>query len=142
MAARRSTGAEQWSASEAAFSAPAETAAPSTVTDIKWPHMVDNLLLGLAALLAAHWLATTLPESNRAVFRLVALVVALPFGFQFERNSRSGSVDPQTTYTGAAESCESSRKSVARATVLALTYRTRQNPSNQVRRDWATFSPH
>ena len=89
MTARRPTGAEQWSASEAASSASAETAAPSTVTDIKWPHMVDNLLLGLAALLAAHWLATTLPESNRAVFRLVALVVALPFGFQFERNSRS-----------------------------------------------------
>ena len=47
MTARRPTGAEQWSASEAASSASAETAAPSTVTDIKWPHMVDNLLLGL-----------------------------------------------------------------------------------------------
>ena len=70
MTARRPTGAEQWSASEAASSASAETAAPFTVTDIKWPHMVDNLLLGLAALLAAHWLATTLPESNRAVFVL------------------------------------------------------------------------
>ena len=52
--------------------------------------MVDNIFLGLTALLAAHWLATTLPASNRAVFRLVGLVVALPFGFRFERYSRSG----------------------------------------------------
>jgi hypothetical protein len=62
---------------------------PSGV-DIKWPHMADNLLLGLATLLAAHWLATTLPGSNRTLFRLVALIVALPFGFRFEYNARSG----------------------------------------------------
>lgn len=54
-----------------------------------WPHMADNIFLGLAVLIAAHWLATTLPMNSRAVFRLVALVVALPFGYRFERNSRS-----------------------------------------------------
>jgi hypothetical protein len=52
--------------------------------------MADNLFLGLATLLAAHWLATTLPGSNRTFYRLVALVVALPFGFRFERYARSG----------------------------------------------------
>jgi hypothetical protein len=62
---------------------------PSGV-DLKWPHMADNLLLRLATLLAAHWLATTLPGSNRTLFRLVALIVALPFGFRFECNARSG----------------------------------------------------
>jgi hypothetical protein len=44
----------------------------------------------VTALLAAHWLATTSPLANRAVFRLVALCVALPFGYRFERNARRG----------------------------------------------------
>jgi hypothetical protein len=55
-----------------------------------WPHMADNLFLGLAALLAAHWLATTLPHANRMVFRLAALVIAMPFGFRFEAYARTG----------------------------------------------------
>jgi hypothetical protein len=55
-----------------------------------WPHMADNLFLGLAALLAAHWLATTLPDANRTVFRLAALAIAMPFGFRFEANARTG----------------------------------------------------
>ncbi|MCW3477726.1 hypothetical protein [Limobrevibacterium gyesilva] len=42
--------------------------------------MADDIFLGLAALLAALWLATTSPTGGRIVFRLVALVVALPFG--------------------------------------------------------------
>ena len=55
-----------------------------------WPHMADNLFLGLAALLAAHWLATTLPDANRTVFRLAALAIAMPFGFRFEAYARTG----------------------------------------------------
>jgi hypothetical protein len=57
--------------------------------------MADNLFLGLTALLAAHWLATTLPHANRSIYRLAALAVALPFGFRFEayaRSSTSGQV--------------------------------------------------
>ncbi len=49
-----------------------------------WPHMADNLFLGLTALLAAHWLVTTLPGTHRAVYRLAALAVAMPFGFRFQ----------------------------------------------------------
>jgi hypothetical protein len=30
--------------------------------------MVDNIFLGLTALLAAHWLATTLPGGGRTIF--------------------------------------------------------------------------
>lgn len=63
---------------------------PSVAAGITWPHMADNIFLGLTALLAAHWLATTLPASSQAIFRLVALAVAVPFGYRFERNSRSG----------------------------------------------------
>ncbi len=63
---------------------------PALPSEIKWPHMADNILLGLAALITAHWLATTLPVSSRAVFRLVALIVALPFGYRFELYARSG----------------------------------------------------
>ena len=37
-----------------------------------------------------HWLATTLPVGSRPLFRLVALVVALPFGYRFERYTKSG----------------------------------------------------
>jgi hypothetical protein len=84
------TAAASDGASTAAPAAPASPAAPAMAADIRWPHMVDNIFLGLCALLAAHWLATTLPGGNRSVFRLVALIVALPFGFRFERNSRSG----------------------------------------------------
>ena len=51
--------------------------------------MVDNIFLGLMALLAAHWLVTTLPESGRPMYHFVALIVVLPFGYRFERNSRS-----------------------------------------------------
>jgi hypothetical protein len=80
---------EQTTVSEAALSTPPSPAASAVPADIKW-HMIDNIFLGLTALLAAHWLATTLPAQSRAFFRLVALVLALPFGFRFERNSRSG----------------------------------------------------
>lgn len=69
---------------------PAPVASPFLRAEIKWPHMADNISLGLMTLLAAHWFATTLPTSGREVYRLVALVVTLPFGFRFERNSRSG----------------------------------------------------
>jgi uncharacterized membrane protein YeaQ/YmgE (transglycosylase-associated protein family) len=67
-------------------------AVPPLASGIGWPHMVDNIFLGLVALVAAHWLATTLPTGSRTLFRLVALIVALPFGYRFERNSRSGAV--------------------------------------------------
>ena len=62
---------------------------PPTILGIKWPHMADNIFLGLVTLIAAHWLAASLPADERTVFGLVALVVALPFGYRFERNSRS-----------------------------------------------------
>jgi hypothetical protein len=69
---------------------PAPAAGASLRADIKWPHMADNIFLGLMTLLAAHWLVTTLPTGGREVFRLVALLVTLPFGYRFERNSGSG----------------------------------------------------
>lgn len=90
IAAQRAMAVEQASANHTAPAAPREATALANKTDIRWPHMLDNVFLGLTALLAAHWLVTTIPASNRAAFRLVALVVALPFGFRFERNSRSG----------------------------------------------------
>jgi hypothetical protein len=90
VAALRVSGREQVSLEGASAPAPAEPPSPSLGAEIKWPHMADNIFLGLTALLAAHWLATTLPAGGRTVFRLVALVVALPFGFRFEHNSRSG----------------------------------------------------
>lgn len=55
-----------------------------------WPHMVDNLFLGLAALLAAHWLASTMPGPHQALYRLVALGVSLPFGFRYEIHAKAG----------------------------------------------------
>jgi hypothetical protein len=64
-------------------------AVPSPASVINWPHMAENVFLGLVVLVAAHWLATTLPVSSRPLFRLVALVVALPFGYRFERYTRS-----------------------------------------------------
>jgi hypothetical protein len=66
-----------------------EPAAAPSIRRVSWPHMMDNIFLGLATLLVAHWLATTLPGGDRAVFRLVALIVALPFGFRFERNANA-----------------------------------------------------
>jgi hypothetical protein len=57
---------------------------------VGWPHMVDNLFLGLTALLAAHRLATTLPHANRTDFRVAALTIAMPFGFCFEAYARTG----------------------------------------------------
>lgn len=96
VAALRQAGREQASAEGVPVPPPTESPPPSLGAEmalgaeIKWPHMADNIFLGLTALLAAHWLATTLPAGGRTVFRLVALVVALPFGFRFERNSRSG----------------------------------------------------
>ena len=77
-------------ASGPTLSTDANIAIPASRSNGTWPHMADNIFLGLTALLAAHWLATTVPSSGRATFRLVALVVALPFGFRFERNARSG----------------------------------------------------
>src|SRR3954469_1709596 len=55
-----------------------------------WPHMADNLFLGLSAMLAIHWLASTLPSGPLGLYRLAGLVVALPFGFRFEFYSESG----------------------------------------------------
>jgi hypothetical protein len=63
---------------------------PAPTPGIKWPHLADNIFLGLVVLITAHWLATTLPTGNRALFRLVALIVALPFGYRFERHTKSG----------------------------------------------------
>lgn len=71
-------------ASPPADIAPKATSVHFPGTTFGWPHMADNLFLGLTALLAAHWLATTLPLTNRAVYRLAALAVAMPFGFRFE----------------------------------------------------------
>jgi hypothetical protein len=88
VAVLRVAGFETATIAETAGSMSAESLGPPA--EIKWPHMADNIFLGLATLLAAHWLATTLPGSNRTVFRLVALVVALPFGFRFEHHARSG----------------------------------------------------
>ena len=70
--------------------APAAPSSPSVRAEFKWPHMADNIFLGLTVLVAAHWLATTLPTSSRTWFRLVALVIVLPFGFRFERHARAG----------------------------------------------------
>jgi hypothetical protein len=75
--------------------APAEAASSDAPTQPQaaafgLPHMADNLFLGLTALLAAHWLATTLPHANRMVYRLAALAIAMPFGFRFETYARSG----------------------------------------------------
>lgn len=67
-----------------------EPTGPPSLMDIKWPHMVDNVFLGLVALLIAHWFATMLPGSSRVVFRFVGLIVALPFGVRFQRNLRGG----------------------------------------------------
>ena len=65
-------------------------AVPSPPSGINWAHMAENVFLGMVVLVAAHWLATTLPVGSRPLFRLVALVVALPFGYRFERYTRSG----------------------------------------------------
>ncbi len=67
-----------------------EEPVPLPASGINWPHMADNIFLGMIALIAAHWLATTLPAGSRPLFRLVALIVALPFGFRFERQTSSG----------------------------------------------------
>lgn len=80
---------EQVPAEAAAAAPPRDAPSPALGAEVKWPHMADNIFLGLAVLLAAHWLATTLPANGRAVFRLAALVVALPFGFRFQRNART-----------------------------------------------------
>jgi hypothetical protein len=87
LAALRASPGDQAAIGEAPPLAPSD---PSLGADIRWPHMADNIFLGLATLLAAHWLVMTLPAGGRAGFRLVALVVALPFGIRFEHNSRSG----------------------------------------------------
>ena len=69
-------------------------AAPAAIAEppprFGWPHMVDNLFLGLATMLAVHWLAGTLPETHRGVYRLIALGIALPFGFRYEIYARAG----------------------------------------------------
>jgi hypothetical protein len=90
LAALRTTATETPPASDPAVPALPEPAVLPLQTEIGWPHMVDNLVLGLAALLAAHWLATMLPGSSRTIFRLAGLMVALPFGLRFQRYSRSG----------------------------------------------------
>jgi hypothetical protein len=90
VASLRLASDEKGAVEEQSLSAHSDAATRASRPETTWPHMVDNIFLGLTALLAAHWLATTLPASSRATFRLVALVVALPFGFRFERNARSG----------------------------------------------------
>ena len=90
VATLRADRAETEVISDASNQLPAEPAAPLLGAEIKWPHMADNIILGVATLLAAHWLATTLPGGNRTIFRLVALVVALPFGYRFEHHARTG----------------------------------------------------
>ena len=77
------------SSSPSSITAGAE-AVPLPASGIDWPHMAENIFLGMVVLVAAHWLATTLPVGSRQLFRLVALVVALPFGYRFERHTRSG----------------------------------------------------
>jgi hypothetical protein len=64
-------------------------AVPLPTSGINWPHMAENVFLGMVVLVAAHWLATTLPIGSRPLFRLVALVVALPFGYRFELGTSS-----------------------------------------------------
>lgn len=76
--------------SSASSIAAAVEAVPLPSSGINWPHMVDNVFLGMVVLVAAHWLVTTLPVGSRPLFRLVALIVALPFGYRFERYTRSG----------------------------------------------------
>jgi hypothetical protein len=71
-------------------SAHVQATGPSSLMEIKWPHMLDNVFLGLVALLMAHWFATMLPGNSRVVFRFVGLIVALPFGVRFQRNLRGG----------------------------------------------------
>ena len=90
VAALQLPGSEQVPANAAESAAPENPEGPVSGATIRWPHMADNIFLGLTTLLAAHWLATSLPFGNRTVFRLVALIVALPFGFRFERNARIG----------------------------------------------------
>ena len=87
VAASRSAPAEVLATAD--VSSPAAPAQPQGAT-FGWPHMADNLFLGLTALLAAHWLATTLPHANRTVYRLAALAVAMPFGFRFESYAQTG----------------------------------------------------
>jgi hypothetical protein len=93
---RRLAALEAAVAARAANDSAKSTDAAATTSDrpytaeIKWPHMADNIFLGLVVLVAAHWLATTLPAGSRTWFRLVALVVALPFGYRFERHQRAG----------------------------------------------------
>jgi len=76
-------------AAKPAVAAPSQPHA-ALANELRWPHMADNIFLGLSVLLAAHWLATTLPVPNRTAFRLVALAVALPFGYRFQVNARTG----------------------------------------------------
>ena len=90
VAALQGASVEQVPAEETTASMPAGPAGPSSPLAIKWPHMIDNIFLGLISLLVAHWLATMLPGSSRVVFRFVGLAVALPFGFRFQRNLRGG----------------------------------------------------
>jgi len=89
VAALKLAAGDQAPAAGVVASTPVDPSSRSLGAAVKWPHMADNIFLGLTVLVAAHWLAMTLPTSGRDVFRLVALVVALPFGFRFERNSRS-----------------------------------------------------
>jgi hypothetical protein len=87
---RRDVTPGQNAATEAVFPDQGQTTSYAGTSTLSWPHMADNILVGLTALLTAHWIATTLPIGNRTVFRIVALLVALPFGFRFESNARSG----------------------------------------------------
>jgi len=90
VAAHRDAAVRQSATEKPAVPVPSQSQSAGLGANLRWPHMADNIFLGLAVLLAAHWLATTLPAGNRTVFRLVALAVALPFGFRFQVNARPG----------------------------------------------------
>jgi len=77
------------SSSPSSITAGTESVPLPPLSGMNWPHMAENIFLGMVVLVAAHWLATSLPVGSRPLFRLVALVVALPFGYRFERYSRS-----------------------------------------------------
>jgi hypothetical protein len=57
--ALRANWVEKVAIGDASDQAPTDPVAPLLRAEIKWPHMADNIILGLATLLAAHWLATT-----------------------------------------------------------------------------------
>jgi hypothetical protein len=70
-------------------------------------------------LIAAHWLATRLPVGSRPLFLLVAQVVALPFGYRFERHTSNGVSEQVIAALGAATAHSVSASDTV-ATVAAI----------------------